>query len=98
MIVLKFKKNIWIKGYNRRWDGSLNDLKNNFLKYSKDLGNLLTTEYSIKAGNTYLDQKHHSKPVLKSKFLVEKKIIIQNFYTQNINNSMKCTGIALVII
>ena len=62
------KKNIWIKGYNRRWDGSLNDLKNNFLKYSKDLGNLLTTEYSIKAGNTYLDQKHHSKPVLKSKF------------------------------
>jgi len=62
------KKNIWIKGFNRRWDGSLNDLKNNFLKYSKDLGNLLTTEYSIKAGNTYLDQKHHSKPVLKSKF------------------------------
>tara|TARA_A100000164_G_C21942175_1_gene791393 strand:+ start:2263 stop:3315 length:1053 start_codon:yes stop_codon:yes gene_type:complete len=62
------KKNIWIKGFNRRWDGSLNDLKNNFLKYSKHLGNLVTTEYSIKAGNTYLDQKHHARPVLKSKF------------------------------
>ena len=50
------KKNIWIKGFNRRWDGSLNDLKNNFLNILKDLGNLLTSEYSIKAGNTYLGQ------------------------------------------
>ena len=62
------KKNIWIKGFNRRWDSSLIDLRNNFDNYSKGLGKLITVDYNIKAGNTYLDQKHHSKPTLKTKF------------------------------
>ena len=67
---LKIQKNnklLWYKGFNRRHDYAVNKLKNNFHKYSSNLGNLRYVQYKTTAGNTYRGKKHFILPSIKNK-------------------------------
>ena len=60
-----YQKGVWLKGYTRRSDDSVRNLKDNFNKHSKQLGKLISVNFEAKNGNSYMGSKHYVKPIIK---------------------------------
>lgn len=84
--VQKRNKTIWLKGFNRRHDYAVNQLKDNFKKFSKNLDNLIYVEYKSTAGNTYRGKKHYVLPQIKKKQLLGKKNIFPKWLPTKYND------------
>ena len=89
-----YQRGVWLKGYTRRSDLSVRNLKKNFKKLSKNLGQLISVNFEAKNGNSYLGSKHYVKPeikkTIKSKeskypFFLNKKN--QMLYDSNLNSA-----------
>ena len=63
------QKKIWLKGYVRRSDKAVKELKNNFSNYTKKFGDLICVNYDAKSGNSYLGKKHAVNPKIKKKLI-----------------------------
>ena len=88
----KHQKGVWLKGYTRRSDDSVRSLKNDFNKYSKKLGKLISINFEAKNGNSYLGSKHYVKPKIKKVIRSKESnfpIFIKSKYKKLYDNHLK---------
>lgn len=73
--IVNNKKPLWIKGYTRRFDRSVNFLKKDLNFFSNKFGDLLTIKYESSSGNAYLGSKHIIYPTIKKEIRSQLSLI-----------------------